>query len=456
MSNSSTTAPHIGVIYDKAHRSIGTISYNIDSGSIAPLQPSGDPYYMQIGCGDEVIVAASVEDAFILHSTNLSSCTICPLVQSEIAAVCNSLQCKYPKLKFLFLGIYSCSQEIRIAKDDVGGNSIYPDRNYTTWAEAYRERGLDYLTSYITDCDHEAAAIDAYSVTSDQVMMIENQRFIFPNLIISQHIVIICSPPNGGKTTLMNWVCGQISEENDVRYVNMDCSGAEMKEYQQYATDNNFTFINFDITSTSLTDFFVSLDAAPSLKGKVYVLDTLKKVADPMRKGSMSNFMKMLRALCIKGATFVLLAHTNKYDGKDGIPIYEGVGDVRSDCDELIYLIPTKNADGSTAVSTVPDKVRGRFEPISFLIDANRNVSLTDHVDAISALQQKANQDVIDLIRAALSSGLSVQRDLVDHCQQRGCGKHRTTKILQKYSQPPDALWTRTNGPHNSWVYQII
>ena len=94
------------------------------------------------------------------------------------------------------------------------------------------------------------------------------------------------------------------------------------------------------------------------------------------------------------GMTIVLLAHTNKYNDADGKPIFEGTGDLRTDVDKMIYFIPQFHSDKSMTVSTVPDKVRGSFQPITFSISANREViPEDDYVDTITANKVKAQRE---------------------------------------------------------------
>ena len=121
--------------------------------------------------------------------------------------------------------------------------------------------------------------------------------------------------------------------------------------------------------------------------GIIFIFDTLKKMTDVINKKRSKELYLLLRSLSAKGMTIILLAHTNKYNDTEGKPIYEGTGDLRSDVDEMIYFIPEKHPDGSMTVSTDPDKKRGNFQPITFEIDPDRNVTQTDYVDVASKIK---------------------------------------------------------------------
>ena len=73
------------------------------------------------------------------------------------------------------------------------------------------------------------------------------------------------------------------------------------------------------------------------LRNQVIVVDTLKKLGSLLSKDAVRELFTLLRALTQRGMTVVLLAHTNKYRSADNQSVFEGVGDVKSDSDDLIF-----------------------------------------------------------------------------------------------------------------------
>lgn len=438
-------------IRDAGTNEVHDCRYDSMSGKLEAPPESGGPYYLDLGHGSEIIVASSYSDALAIHQYSIGARTVAPLLTEDLIAVCARLI--DPSYKYLILGSRDHTPLISAAKRQLNCKSAYPPLKYKSWEEFIAQDGIAAVTGYLTNSSRAENAIDSFVVKDKHVENIESESFIFDNLIINQHIVVLTAEPNAGKTTIMNWICSQISETCNVVYINSDCSGADLKRYQEYAENYGFRLVNFDITDTEDAKFFEALDACDNLENQVFVVDTLKKCVDLMGKSSVKNFMKMLRKLCVKGATFVLLAHTNKHKSKDGLPIFEGVGDVRSDCDELIYLIPQDQADGSKIVTTALDKTRGIFEPITFTISTDRAVSLIDYVDLVSENQHKADQPVISAINLALTAGMTIQQDIVDSCQSNGIGKRTATKALEHYSKGPTILWSRQKGDHNAWLY---
>lgn len=429
--------------------------YNFASGELDAPVGSDGPCYVDLGQGNEVIVATSVADALALHQLGLSTHTVAPLITEDLIKVCTSLRVD-PTCKLLILGSRDNSALISAARRQLDCRSNYPPQRYKSWEVFLEQDGITAVTDHLLKANPAENAIDSFVVKDEHVENIESESFIFDNLIINQHIVVLCAEPNAGKTTIMNWVCSQISETSAVAYVNSDCSGADLKRYQEYAGDYGFRLINFDITDTQDHRFFEALHACDNLDNQVFVIDTLKKVVDLMGKSSVKVFMKQLRKLCVRGATFVLLAHTNKHKGKDGLPVFEGVGDVKNDCDELIYLIPQDQPDGSKVVTTFLDKTRGIFEPITFTISADRVVSLTDYVDLVAEYERKADQTAISAINRALAAGTTIQKDIVSNCQSDGIGKRTSIRVLAQYSKGPAVLWSRQKGAKNAWIYSTI
>jgi len=189
------------------------------------------------------------------------------------------------------------------------------------------------------------------------------------------------------------------------------------------------------------------------------VFDTLKKMVDVINKGKARELYKTLRGLSAKGMTIVLLAHTNKHKGDDGKPIFEGTGDLRADVDEMIYLIPLKNDDGSMTVTTAPDKVRGNFQPITFEISPDRQVKQIDYVDVAKERQyearREADADDIQVIDRILRTGAKNQSEIITACKEEDLSRRRVLNLLKRYTRGPRAFWVRRNDPHgkNAAVY---
>jgi len=181
----------------------------------------------------------------------------------------------------------------------------------------------------------------------------EHPEWLFENLIIQGHVIVIPAPPNGGKTTIFLHIAGILAEQGiDVYYVNADVGQSDAKAMVEMAEARGFNLLLPDLKpGLSMEDVVRHLiemnESGGDFSGAVFVFDTLKKMVDVITKSRAKELYKLLRSLSAKGMTLILLAHTNKYNDANGRPIYEGTGDLRSDVDELIYFVPKKNDDGT-------------------------------------------------------------------------------------------------------------
>ena len=322
---------------------------------------------------------------------------------------------------------------------------------------------------------------DSFVLSDAEIDAIADPDWLIPNVVIQGHVVALVAEPNGGKTTIALHLAGEMAGQgHKVFYVNADTSGGDAKPMHKLASQNGFTLMLPDMIAGSggMSDVVKHLQAmnqaSCSYAGTVFIFDTLKKMTDVINKNLAKALYKLLRSLSTKGMTSILLAHTNKYNGEDGMPVYEGTGDLRSDIDELIYLIPEKNPDGSMVVTTEPDKKRGDFEKITFKIDKDRNVTLLDDVVDTAKLREyqekiKRDQAYIDAVNEAINNGSTSQKQIIDYCKQVcGIGAHTIRRVLTAFSvdepsitsllsneQTGMGLWVRRNtGKTNQLEYR--
>ena len=195
------------------------------------------------------------------------------------------------------------------------------------------------------------------------------------------------------------------------------------------------------------------------LTGWVFIIDTLKKVADLMSKGSVKAFYQLARKLANLGATVVLLGHANKHRDKDRNLVFEGVGDVRSDSDELIFFERKAGSFEGHDITTVVDpdkgaKVRGIFKPISFHISTDRIVTQYEKplpvVDFSATAAPKATDD--EIIKAVVAylferGEAVVKSQVVEHVSDLTCSaSKRVRQLVVQHSELKDAQ-TRKGMP---------
>lgn len=301
-----------------------------------------------------------------------------------------------------------------------------------------------------------------FVISDEELNRIRDARWLYPNLIIEGHIVVIAAEPNGGKTTIFEFIASQIANNMGKRviYVNADIASSDLLRARDNSLEGKYTLLTPDFiigeSMTSVVRELINLNkSAVDLSDKVYIFDTMKKMADVITKKESKGLMKVLRGLTAKGATIVLLAHTNKYKDADGNPIFEGTIDVKADADELIYFIPLKKHDGSMVVSTKPDKVRGIFESITFNISPDRKVAQENKfVDIEYEKLVAENKNIVNTIKQAIILGRDYQSAIVRFAESEG--SYSRLKVLDILKSFDGVMWTTSRiGKNNKVVYTI-
>lgn len=295
--------------------------------------------------------------------------------------------------------------------------------------------------STICHADTLSELFSDMELRQEDVDAMDEAEIIFPNLIVKGHVQAIVSPANGGKTTIMVYVCEKlVATGMEVYYINVDGSPGDLKRHHAHAKQHGYTVLAPDARKGgSIQTIHTKLHALASgslpLSNAVFVFDTLKKFVQVIDKSKAAAFFKLTRALSVKGATIVLLGHTNKHAGDDGQQVFEGTADLRNDVDELIYLDCYKNeAEGVLEVTTRPDKVRAELQPKTFTIDLNngRTVRELDYTKNIIAKEKRL---VLELFKEAITSGLHSQKDLLDYAEPKTSeGQPKLRKLLKEFA----------------------
>jgi hypothetical protein len=330
------------------------------------------------------------------------------------------------------------------------------------------EAGAPIQTMPIITSNNSLDWLEDFEMTDAEVDAITDPGWVTENLIPEGHVVAVVSPPNGGKTTVLFHLCKSITSNHKVVYVHADAHPAEAKEKYFQAKESGFRYLTPDFkVGLSMEDVVGHLEQLAAsdadLKGQVWFFDTLKKMTNVIQKAALKDLLQTMRKLSARGMTIVLVAHTNKHKDSDGKTVYEGTGDLRADVDELIYLDPIENPEGGLTISTRPDKVRAIFEPLTFELDADRNVSLKEKfVDVpIQLAQQKKlskDLDIIEIITDAIHASMHKQADIISYCKaEGGFGEHRIRRVLREYSKPPNRRWiAKKQLQNNAYRYQLV
>jgi len=309
-----------------------------------------------------------------------------------------------------------------------------------------------------------------FIMTKEEIDQIADPDWVVLNMFIQSHLVAISAEANAGKTTIVFHLAGEMAANGfEVLYINADIAGGDAKGMWQQAQEKGVNLLLPDFKGKNMMQVRAHLENMASKENADYsdivlIVDTLKKFVDLMSKGGVKMAFNLFRKLNAKGMTVITLGHVNKHKIGDK-PIFEGVGDIRNDVDELIYFLPVKNDDGSITVSIDVDKGRGNFEPTTFTILSDRSVRREKQfIDTANILAKKAQykKDIvfIDSINAALDDGCKNQKEIIDFCSKKGgVGKNSVLNVLQRYSGrfSDPWLWRRDKQfKRNTLIYEKV
>ena len=294
-----------------------------------------------------------------------------------------------------------------------------------------------------------------HMITEEDAKTFDNPDFAYDDFIVNGHLIVIAGEANSGKSSIMlRLVCPvMVKRGYQVIYINVDVACVDTRDMLQQANTDGIDLLVPEVAGQGVEDVIDHLDkmsrGAITLSHTVIVLDTLKKFADLISKTETRKLLSMLRRLTSKGVTVICLAHTNKRPDANGKLLFEGVGDIKNDVDELIYLASNKQDDGTVVVSAKPDKTRARITPLAFKIEQDRSVTPTQPVD-IQDHKQKADQfakdqNVIQAITDLLKKGECNQTQILNSLHPQGISSRQVRRVLQSYADPKAyaVLWTK-------------
>jgi len=237
--------------------------------------------------------------------------------------------------------------------------------------------------------------LDKLVITKEMVDKVESTEIIWRKALVKGHVNLWVAPSNGGKTLLASLAARELSGFGyKVYYMQEDAAVGDLKEMQQQAEEHDYRLVSSVLGETSTDEILDDLrkwtNSDIDLSEYVLIFDTLKKFSEVMNKAESKQFFKLMRTLTVRGATVLLLGHSNKNLTNDGKLIFEGVGDNRNDVDELMYIFSSVSEGSNHITFTItPDKVRSKVEKVSFTYDKDtREVKPLDSaVDLMSELK---------------------------------------------------------------------
>ena len=317
--------------------------------------------------------------------------------------------------------------------------------------------------------------------------MLEDQ-YILGSLAILGQGTIFYSKPNAGKTLLTVWMVTQSINDKtldggDVFYINADDTHKGLTEKLKIAEDHGFNMMApgyKGFKSEMLAAAILKMIETKTARGKVLVLDTVKKFTDLMSKEKTSKFAETIRQFISHGGSVIMLAHVNKHRGDDGKVIYAGTADLvdDADCAYTLDIVTDDPFSGERVVKFENFKNRGDVAlEASYKYDAAPFTSYANRMNSIEALDNNAiksaeryrdreriyqkNKNIVPEIKEVLKeNGPMNQKSLIKMVMDNsGIGKKIILKVLKEHSGKNLTsfyFWDFVNsGEKNEKIYSL-
>ena len=324
---------------------------------------------------------------------------------------------------------------------------------------------------------------------------LQRERDVIPKMITTGTVTLVYAPSGAGKTV---WILGNLFQSidnglirgEDVIYFNEDDGARGVIQKAKLGDQRGMTMVTLSNSNDPLlrnTGDALRLLNLIRLEGeadgKIVICDTLKKFAPVLNKGDMREVLHVFREFAASGGTVILLGHCNKHRTMDGRLVYEGVGDLKADVDNMFGLDPLNDKYAPyQELLVINEKDRSqvsfkggfKYKQTSQLIDYKESVASVEFLgeDDIEnlTLRQKAQinitkakahyEDEFFFLKAAMKTGQTFsQSDLYrmlydDEINPNECTK-KTLRNCMKLLQGNYLQMERVgqyNAKHYKWV----
>jgi len=283
-------------------------------------------------------------------------------------------------------------------------------------------------------------------------------------MVAMTELTVVFGPAGSGKTLgvlsdIRRSILDKTIMGEDVVYVNLDDSAIGLAEKAEILAGLKIKMIKeFDLMMLhSIIDENVA-------KGKVIIIDTVKKIVNLMDKAQVADLMKHLKKFTHAGGTVILIAHSNKNLGSDGIPVLEGVGDLKNDADCVVRV--QRHKDIMTMSNDDKSRSYVELEAIFQASDTKNYKSLMYSIKQLSGqeaedLKKQREQECFKEDNRRLTETItemiglfSVQKTkLVDDLvKDTGLSRRFIVTTLELLEGD---LWDLEKGPNNSKNYSL-
>ena len=272
-------------------------------------------------------------------------------------------------------------------------------------------------------------ALNGSSAEMEKQML--EDKFILGKIALLGNSTAIYAAPNGGKTLLtlsmlIQSVKDGVITPRDVFYINADDAHSGMCQKLKLAEKYGFIALSPDykgFKSQMLPEYLKKLIEQNEARGKIFILDTVKKFTDIMSKEKTTEFGKTVRSFVSHGGSVIMLAHVNKHRDSAGKAVYSGTTDIIDDCDAA-YTIDTTSVNGiSTAIY---NRIKCRGDNVSeaaYTFNSADGVQYLDRLASVcevSSTESKKIAREVKLIEKYENEIAFIEKQLLEGAKSQG------------------------------------
>lgn len=256
-------------------------------------------------------------------------------------------------------------------------------------------------------------------------MRLAKEKEVIPGMITTGTVTLVYAPSGAGKTV---WILGNLFQSirnnlikgSDVIYFNEDDGAKGVLQKAKMGHKHGMTMITLANspnpalrTTSDALRLLNAIREEGEADGKIVICDTLKKFAPVLNKGDMREVLHVFREFAAAGGTVILLGHCNKHRSMDGRLIYEGVGDLKADVDNMFGLDPVNDkfaAYQELLVINEKDRSQISFEGGFKYKQTSAVVHYEESVDSVQFMTADDISDLKEKQKAQINIGKAINR----------------------------------------------
>ena len=329
--------------------------------------------------------------------------------------------------------------------------------------------------------------LDAFALNGKSKEMLDqmlDDKFILGEIAILGQSTVIYARPNAGKTLITikllidSIKSGQIQGE-DVYYVNADDNHKGLAHKLAIAEKHGFKMItpgHKNFKRETLLEEMEEMTRTDTARGKIVIIDTVKKFTEVMDKRIASKFCESVRQFVSKGGSAIMLAHVNKHGDAEGKVIFSGTSDIvdDSDCCYTLEIIEENKKEKvvefdnfknrgdviqKALFSYTNEKVGTYSQLLDSVVELNPDESKKIAVQKATQERLDKNQPIIEEIKLSIANGITGKTELIEAVRREtGESRKRVFAVLKEHTGKcihHGQLWTVSTGEKNSNIYSL-